>query len=175
MRMRKANLWLPTALLLICLAFGVLIYQQLTMAPDSEAFARSSTERDVELPDLPPPPQFSMMGIENYQAVLERPLFSPDRRPPPGDSTTPTVSKEFDFDLKGVVIEDNVRTALLRRQIDGQIVRLARGDEIEGWTLLEVELDYVVVEHDGHEEVLELTFDAPSSTDTAAKQDKAKE
>ena len=132
MRMRRANLWLPTSLLLICLALVVLIYQQLTMAPNSEAFTRSSTERTVDLPDLPLAPQFAMTAIENYQAVLERPLFSPNRRPPPEDSMTTLVSKEFDFDLKGVVIDDDVRTALLRRRADGKIVRLTNGDEIEG-------------------------------------------
>ena len=167
MRMRKASLWLPTSLLLICLALVVLIYQQLTMAPNFEALARSSTERTVDLPDLPLAPQFAMTAIENYQAVLERPLFSPNRR-----LMITSVSKEFDFDLKGVVIDDNVRTALLRRQADGQIVRLTRGDEIEGWTLLEVELDFVVIERDGHEEVLEPTFDAQFPADTNTRQDK---
>ena len=163
MRMRRANLWLPTSLLLICLALVVLIYQQLTMAPNSEAFTRSSTERTVDLPDLPLAPQFAMTAIENYQAVLERPLFSPNRRPPLGMINL--VSNEFDFDLKGVVIDDNVRTALLRRQADGQIVRLTKGDGIEGWTLLEVELDFVVIERDGQEEVLELAFDARQDKD----------
>jgi type II secretory pathway component PulC len=162
--MRRANLWLPTSLLLICLALVVLIYQQLTMAPNSEAFARSSTQRTVDLPDLPLAPQFAMTAIENYQAVLERPLFSPNRRPPLGMINL--VSNEFDFDLKGVVIDDNVRTALLRRQADGQIVRLTKGDGIEGWTLLEVELDFVVIERDGHEEVLEPVFDAQLPADT---------
>ena len=169
MRMRRANLWLPTSLLLICLALVVLIYQQLTMAPNSEAFTRSSTERTVDLPDLPLAPQFAMTAIENYQAVLERPLFSPNRRPPLGMINL--VSNEFDFDLKGVVIDDNVRTALLRRQADGQIVRLTKGDGIEGWTLLEVELDFVVIERDGHEEVLEPAFDAQLPADTNTHQD----
>ena len=169
MRMRRANLWLPTSLLLICLALVVLIYQQLTMAPNSEAFARSSTQRTVDLPDLPLAPQFAMTAIENYQAVLERPLFSPNRRPPLGMINL--VSNEFDFDLKGVVIDDNVRTALLRRQADGQIVRLTKGDGIEGWTLLEVELDFVVIERDGHEEVLEPVFDAQLPADTNTHQD----
>jgi type II secretory pathway component PulC len=120
----------------------------------------------VDLPDLPLAPQFAMTAIENYQAVLERPLFSPNRRPPLGMITL--VRNKFDFDLKGVVIDDNVRTALLRRQGDGQIVLVTRGEEIEGWTLLEVELDFVVIERDGHEEVLELAFDAqsPAGTDT---------
>jgi type II secretory pathway component PulC len=157
--MRKANLWWPASLLLICLALVVLIYQQVTMAPNSQALARSSAERTVDLPDLPLAPKFAMTAIENYQAVLERPLFSPNRRPPLEDPMMTSVSKDFDFELKGVVIDDDVRTALFRRRADGQIVRLTKGDEIEGWRLLEVELDFVVIERDGQEEVLELAFD----------------
>jgi type II secretory pathway component PulC len=112
-----------------------------------------------------------MTAIDNYQAVLERPLFSPNRRPPPEDSMITLVSQDFDFGLKGVIIDDDVRTALFRRQADGQIVRLTEGDEIEGWTLLEVELDFVVMERDGHEEVLELAFDAQLPSDTDTRQD----
>lgn len=174
MRLRKANFWVPMALLLICLALVVLIYQQLTMATDSEALARSLTERKVDLPDLPLTQQFTMAKITDYRAVLDRPLFSPNRRPPPEDTTTAAANKEFDFDLKGVVIKDDVRTALFRRQTDGEVVRLTKGDEIQGWTLTEIELDFVVIERDGREEVLEPSFDARSHVDTTSHQDKVK-
>lgn len=154
MKRRKANLWLTSSLLLACLALAWLIYEQLTMVPNSEALAGSSRQRTVDLPDRPPVPQFAMPAIENYQAVLERPLFSPNRRPP---LEKPTIggTNMFGFILTGVLIDNNLRIALLRRQGDGEVVRSREGEEIEGWTLRQVELDFIVIEKDGREEVLE--------------------
>jgi len=172
MRMRKAKLWLPSSLLLTCLALTWLIYEQLTMAPNSEAFARPSTQRTIDLPDLPLELQFAMPAIETYQAVLERPLFSPNRRPPP---TAIAALKGFNFTLMGVLIDKNLGLALLRRQGDGKDVRMRVGEEIEGWTLLEVALDFIVVERDGQEEILEPAFDVQTSPVTGAPRDKTKQ
>ena len=116
-----------------------------------------------------------MPAIETYQAVLERPLFSPNRRPPLEESTAIAALKGFNFTLMGVLIDMNLRLVLLRRHGDGKAIRMREGEEIAGWTLLEVALDFIVVERDGQEEILEPAFDVQTSPVTGAHRDKTKQ
>ena len=52
---------------------------------------------------------------------------------------------------------------------------MREGEEIEGWTLLEVALDFIVVERDGQEEILEPAFDVQTSPVNGAHRDKTKQ
>ena len=174
MRRRKRRIWLPTALVLVCLALGWLIYQQHTMSPNTEAFANSSTDPVIDLGVLPPEREFSMVAIEEFEAVLERPLFSPERRPPVRTTApAPIVARGFNYALKGVLINDSSRIALLRRDSDGQIIRLRKGEELDGWVLEEVKPDSIVVDQAGKKHYLELTFDIqPTAERPSARRDK---
>ncbi len=160
MRRHSSSVWLPPLLLVVCGALSWLIYRELMLGPSTEAAAKASTAVATTLPALPPEPQFSMLPIEDFQAILERPLFSPNRRPPTVGSVefsapTPDVS----FLLKGILIDGDERTAFFRSQRGGEFVHLREGDKMEGWTLVRIEADEVLFASGEIEKVLQPTYD----------------
>ncbi len=170
MSRRRPRLWLPTSFVVAYLALGWLIYQQLTGAPKTEALARIQPEQVPALEELPPELQFAMAAIEDFESVLERPLFSPSRRPAPAeDVAASALDQEFDYTLKGVLIDNETRIALLYHKGGAGIARQAEGTKIDGWLLKEVGADFIVVERNGEEEIVELLFQTPPSRNAPGK------
>ncbi len=162
MRRRRPRLILPTAFVVAYLALGWLIYHQLTGSPNTEAQARAEPATAPSLDELPPELQFTMAAIQDFDSVLERPLFSPTRRPPPVEGgAEPATIRDFDYALTGVMIDDDARIALFRKTDGSGVVRQAEGTSIEGWLLKDVQSDFVVLERDGEEQVVELLFRSP--------------
>ena len=168
MRRRRPRYWLPTSFVVAYLALGWLIYQQLTGAPNPEALARIQPDQVPALEELPPELQFTMAAIEDFESVLERPLFSPSRRPAE-EGAAPNVEQEFDYTLKGVLIDIEARIALLYHKGGAGTVRQAEGTMIDGWLLKEVEADFIVVERNGEEEIVELLFQSQPSRNAPGK------
>lgn len=107
---------------------------------------------------LPPPPP-----KEEYLSVKERPLFLPDRRPPPEEEpaeeapTAPEVAAELDqLDLNAVLITPALVSAWVRAPSQAELVRLRLGDEFQGWTVQQIEPSRVVLERQGSQGALEL-------------------
>jgi hypothetical protein len=170
MSRRRPRLWLPTSFVVAYLALGWLIYQQLTGAPNTEALARIQPEKIPALNELPPELQFTMAAIGDFDSVLERPLFSPSRRPAPvEEGAAPAGGEEFDYVLKGVLIDIEARIALLSHKGGAGTVRLAEGTKIDGWLLKEVEGDFIVVERNGEERIVELIFQSPPPRNAPGK------
>ncbi len=168
MSRRRPRLWLPTSFVVAYIALGWLIYQQLTGAPNTEALARIQLEQVPALKELPPELQFTLAAIEDFDSVLERPLFSPSRRPAE-EGAAPAVDQEFDYTLKGVLIDIDARIALLYHKGGAGMVRQAEGTKIDGWLLKEVEGDFIVVERNGEERIVELIFQSPPSRNAPGK------
>lgn len=164
MKRRRSRVWIPMVLAAAYLSLGWLIYQQLISDPDTGALAGGEPGPVPVREVLPPQPEFTMVAIEDFEGVLARPLFSPSRRPPPEEQPElPVTRQEFDYTLKGVLIDIDARIALLDHKGGGGIVRQAEGTEIDGWLVEEVEADYVVVVRGDDERLLELFFHSESS------------
>jgi type II secretory pathway component PulC len=71
---------------------------------------------------------------------------------------------DVSFVLKGILIDADERTALFRSKRSDKLVRLGEGDKIEGWTLVRIEADQVILASGEIEKALELTFDPPTPT-----------
>jgi type II secretory pathway component PulC len=170
MRRRRTRLFLPTAFVAAYLALGWLIYHQLTGSPNTEALARGEPAATPSPGELPPELRFTMANIEDFNSILERPLFSPNRRPPVVEGGAATATNgDFGYDLKGVLIDDEARIALFWKTDGSGDVRQAEGTTIDGWLLKEVASDFVVLERDGDELVLELAFQSPPTRTNAEK------
>jgi len=170
MKRRRTRLWLPTSFVVAYLALGWLIYQHLTGPPNTEALARNQPEQVPAPEELPPEPQFAMAAIQDFESVLERPLFSPSRQPAPAD-VVPTTNdeQEFGYTLKGVLIDIEARIAFLYHEGGAGIVRQAEGTKIDGWLLKKVEADFIVVERNGEERIVELIFQSQPSRNAPGK------
>ena len=98
---RRFDYWVPLGLLVLCLALVWVIFQQLAAAPNDEPVAADGSVIASIVPDLPPEPQFEMAPLEDFQAVLQRPLFSPTRRAPAAtQSASVAVSENVSLVLK---------------------------------------------------------------------------
>ena len=106
---------------------------------------------------LEPPP-----AKEEYGSVIQRPLFLPERRPPPDEAEdveepeTEAIAELDGMDLNAVVITPSTVSAWVRRPNTRDAVRLRLGDEFEGWTVQTIEPDRLVFERQGDTDELIL-------------------
>lgn len=108
-----------------------------------------------------------------FDDMLERPLFSPSRRPPeieeaaPAAPSTPRVQAPtgpnpadlLRYALVGTLIADPRRIALLRDPSSPDLIELRVGDRLHGWEVSEVTTQSVIFEQDGRS--VELQIAAP--------------
>jgi hypothetical protein len=104
--------------------------------------------------ELPPSQALGTISLDPAKeaVVLDRPLFSPTRRPPPapaaaaaGDSgeTKPSAPEPppLNFALVGIV-RDRVSSLALIRPPDGKpVLSLREGQTLDGWTLVSIGVD----------------------------------
>jgi hypothetical protein len=108
---------------------------------------------------------FRMPPLNQYGEVVERPLFSPDRRAHQ-QARTVAATPPLPFTLRGIIVQSNVHYALIEEGSPGSPAvskRLTEGQSIGGGTVKEILRDRIVVNMNGGETVIRL-FD-PSTTD----------
>lgn len=124
----------------------------------------------ADLPEIPswevPVPPMS-----KYAEIIERPLFTSDRRPPPPDeqpvaeTQQATPQTKPDLRLLGIVITEGKRQALLQEGRDDKVVYAEPGVTVQGWTVESIESEQVVLVLGEQREEIDLrTFDVPPTT-----------
>ena len=175
---RRGSRWLAPALMLgVCAALAWTVYREIQVgAPEPVEAAGGQAP---PLPDLPAEPSFVMPPAEDFAVVLERPLFSPTRRPPSEAAPVITQAKDpIGLELTGVIAFQGRRVAILQpkpappkterrgRTRDRKkqppppaSIRLSEGDNYKGWTLEQIELDAALFVRGEEEAWLEMEFD----------------
>jgi hypothetical protein len=118
----------------------------------------------------------SLPPIEEFRVIVERPLFSPMRRPPqpappepevavveeaavePAAQPAPPPPPPISFSLVGIVIIGDQRVALVQPLDGGKAVQLREGDEFSGWTAALIDSERAVFRSAYAEEELTLDF-----------------
>lgn len=145
------------ALLLIAsLGLGVLAYAELTWpvaAPEETSAA--AAPHAAQAPRDAIASRFSLPPLQSFSGILERPLFSQSRRPPPqgADDTTGPWSS---FVLAGVIISGDSREALVLHGKPQTVVHLREGQDVEGWTVTSIQPDRIVIRSGASEHELKL-------------------
>lgn len=157
---RRSNFLVPVALAVVCAALGSIVYQQVRKL---NSFSPSSSAVDSASPSfspLPPDPAFAMPPEESFAAVLERPVFSPSRRPIPSNGAVAPLTTSAEFVLVGVVISDSERFVLVKPLSSDKLERLREGDELAGWSAVSIAPESVVFRRGTVEEEIILDFTA---------------
>jgi hypothetical protein len=120
---------------------------------------RRSTERESHA--------YPTSSTPCYAAVVERPLFSPTRRPAviaAEDAPAAPVRRD-ELVLRGVMLAPHKRVALI--EVEGEEPRwLAEGEGLDGWTLEAVHERHVVLGEAGATRELALQWEAtPAAAD----------
>ncbi len=158
---RRGSGWLAPALMLgVCAALAGTVYWEIRVGALEPVEAAGG--RAPPLPDLPAEPSFVMAPAESFSAILERPLFSPTRRPPAeGTVTIESGPPELEVTLVGIIISSEEQIAIIKPKGGSKFVRLSEGDNFQGWTLETIEPDRITFRRGDIEEHIELTYDEP--------------
>jgi general secretion pathway protein N len=97
----------------------------------------------------------SGVPLEHFSAIVERPLVSPTRRPPPSAPGEPD-SGARQFQLKGVVVSAREQHALIVSQSTGKSYRVRTGDVVEGWKVEHITDQSAAFTKDGIETLVRL-------------------
>jgi len=140
------------------IGFGVYEFRQ---APSLAAPPAPPEQAAQALSPLELPPEV-IRSLAAYDAIIERPLFSPDRRPEAAEATAassgPGEAEEVTVEIDGfrltAVLRDGDSTTVLIEDRDGQTRTLHAGDRFGNWQLGEILDDRVTLVANGRRETL---------------------
>ena len=99
-------------------------------------------------------PVFSLPPLEDLSAIVDRPLFSQDRRSPddqmqadaPAEASEPSGSGEREIVLAGTATDQSERAVAILHDVSQNVqFRVWVGDEVEGWTVKAIKPRAVVL------------------------------
>jgi hypothetical protein len=159
---RRGSGWLTSTLLLgVCIALASVVYGQLRMTPPKPAPGGGDGEAPA-LAALPAQPRYTLAPAEDFSEVLERPLFSPTRRPPAeGTVAAPDSEPTLEVTLMGIIISSEEQIAIVKPKGGGGFLRLSVGDSFQGWAVESIEPNRIIFRRGDIEEHIELTYDLP--------------
>jgi hypothetical protein len=159
---RHGSGWLATTLLLgVCLALAAFVYLEMQTAAPGPAPSGDGGETPP-MAALPAQLSYAMAPVEDFATILERPLFSPTRRPPAqGVVATVASEPELQVTLVGVIISSEEQIAIVRLDDASRFARLSVGDSFQGWILDSIEPSRITFRRGDVEEHIELTYDVP--------------
>ena len=104
--------------------------------------------------NAPVPALTTLPALSGFSAIVERPLFSPSRRPPPGAGATLAPSAPSRYRLVGVVATGPKKRAFLA---DGaRSIDVTEGDRLDAWTIKQIGTDSVRLSSGEGDTVLKL-------------------
>lgn len=116
----------------------------------------------IALPEPPPAPDLTLPPITEFTAVVDRPLFLPDRRPLPADPPPPPPPKEpLAVNVVGIVMSGAQGTVLLRLPKAKDAITLRAGDVVQGWTVVDISPEGALFERDGERTMLMPRLEDP--------------
>ena len=109
----------------------------------------------------PAPSLISLAPLASYAAIVERPLFSPSRRPPPGAAAALGASIEGRYRLLGIVATGPKKSAFIAE--GARRLEIDAGQTLDGWTVKEIGSDSVTLTSPTGEATLKLSPAAPEA------------
>lgn len=156
------------SILILALGAGL---AALWLKPDGSLRNTLWTPPEPVMPDLqfadPLPVSASKVDVGLFVATLERPLFSPNRRPPPPppppdkDDKAAEPDPFADIHLFGLYGGEGSPSGMLAR-IGGKVKRVSLDDKVGSWTLKRIEDREAVFDKNGEERKLRLVVAKPA-------------
>lgn len=175
-----AGRWHPATKLLLGAALLVVPYLLWTRPEAGSGLAAPASRTGSEdrpaavAADLPSAAlePYALPPLERFAAVVERPLFSPTRRmpplpepetepqaePDPGPAPEPVAAGPEEPDLRffGTVRQGGRAAALVTFPATNAVARLAHGDKVGEWEVLEVDRDRLLLGYGSEQRSFEI-------------------
>lgn len=148
----------------------------LMLAPLALSVAQEAAEETASKPAASLNP-LSDLGLESLEATRELPLFTPSRKAPvvpepepvevataPPPPAPPPPPSPPPLQLIGLIMTGSTEIALLRDSGSSEVIRLASGEEYEGWSIRFIDSRTVEFQNGDQTETLSMfdQFDAVS-------------
>jgi general secretion pathway protein N len=162
----------PLSLAAICAVLGAKVYDEWRKAQQPVTIEAPAAATGDAPASLPLGPSLTTPSEDSFAAIVERPLFSPSRRPAeaapaaaPEMVEPAPVEAPLDFSLVGTIVSGNERVALVATRTDGKVVQVRERGEVLGWTALLIEDGRVVFRRGKAEGELVLRYEDPVPSD----------
>ena len=168
-------------LLVLCALLLIILLIEWELAEPSE-------NQDIEMPISKEESQnqsqkltvikLSEQPLESYSQMVNSPLFIKGRMPVAGDveqTDNRDVSRIEDLFLVGIYSAEERIVALFNKKGSNEkYLKKAKGDDVSGWMLEEIQVDKVILEQDGNKQTLMLRAPKPKSKRKYKQSKKAK-
>jgi len=159
------NVKLISLLLICCLVLASIVLAEWLYAGYSFQNLLASIENTEEVPseiETLPEIKLAEKSMESYSAMVSRPLFTEGRKPIEDEEIAPVqnFSGNIELILTGIVEAPEGVTAMLQDN-NNKHYRAREGEEAEGWEVLSIEADKVVVANGGNKKELMLRKPRP--------------
>ena len=139
---------MATLLLLVAAGLQVVLPSVSSLPEQSELAPRRAPE------PLPP-------AAPLYPEVLSNPMFAPDRKA--DASIEPPAGGMGDYAVLGIATAGTGMATALVRSPDGSVLRLQPGGELDGWKLVQVQLNSLTFEKNGERHTLTIEKKPPAA------------
>lgn len=163
----KLKNWHPLTKLTLVVGGGAVVVLALmgendTLPGASAALPQLTTPRAESVSEnvVKQPLAMQVPTRDDMTEMVERPLFKPNRRPPPVyeavviETVEPQagpvepVVQEPDVAFVGSLVRDGETMAIVSHGFDGHVMSLAVGAQVDGWTVLDIDKHVLVLGHD---------------------------
>lgn len=147
-------------LLALCGGLGWLAYDRYTTPPEDLSLHEAAAAVAPASGAAPSFKPFRMPPQQSFTELVERPPFTQSRRPPTVAVRTAAKVEAPRRDLKltliGVILHADKQVALVQKPGRQEILRLARGEKVDGWQVEGILPDRVVLSQSKNVVELEL-------------------
>ena len=160
--MRRNRTRAPFYLLVLCIGLASIVYWQVEHPPSFPTSVAGTNGPPETEPTRALQAEFTFPPLAVFSEIVDRPLFSPSRRPPKeiedsvSDIDVTPRAMPSNFILAGVVISAEERMVLLRRMKSTDVIRASMGQEIDGWYIELIEPDRVTLRRGNTVEIVTL-------------------
>ena len=143
------------------MGLAVLLYYELNALETSADPEKPAAARMVQ--SLPRERTFAMAPIEKFSAIIDRPIFSPSRRPATKQPGSEEQQQRSNLALFGIAISAGEQIALVGVEHGTGLIRMKKGEAFSGWVLVDIERNRVLLRKGTVDEALELNYGVPPS------------
>ncbi len=153
-----------TLLLVIICILQTLVFFYLLKKPQTISDSNSIENiNDLKLEQTPPGQTKDLADISEFDEIIQRPLFSNSRKPEE-EKVEKIIKSEIkikpvrkpEFMLTGIVLTNEEELALIKSRRNSQINRLRLDEVIEGWKLIEIDPEMVILSSGDQKITLEI-------------------